>query len=207
MAKPFYNGYESVAFGTAIVVVIPGVREMLTRVTRFMYETGGAIHTATFMRPVGNTTTVTQAQNGDSVLELASVDPGQTTAGVDETLAASDYLAWRDENETIQYGTVSSVSGDAVTLSAALSTDVEANADVWAFYELARTTHTQLKIPASATTTFNGPIQAGFSHQTGIETDRNGVYDPLILHIDNITATGKLHYLSAEYVDRTETTV
>jgi hypothetical protein len=137
-----------------------------------------------------------------TTIVLSQSDPGVATTGAGEQLAASDHLVWVDEAGVYRSGTVSSISGNTVTLSAALTADVLAGATVWAFHEIARSTHIALKPPASTTTVYN-PVtfSAGVPKQVGINYSRTGSGEPLLVVSDNLTNAGSINYIVGYYND------
>lgn len=196
----FYRGYHTESAGTAIVEVIPPSGNGIVQVQRLVYTSAATAHTLYIMRACGQTTTVQGSLSGATTITLAQTDPGKATTGADETLAASDYLVWQSQTGKYFADTVSSVSGSVVTLSNALTADVLAGANVWAFMELGRATHTQLKPAVSTTTEYIGIFQAGIPIQQGLNFSRSGSGEPLLIISNNITAAGSIDYISGVYV-------
>jgi len=199
MANFFSGAQEGVGAGTAITVVIPPINLMIPRINRFCYTAGATEHTATILRPIGRTTTTAASASGVSTLVLDDVSAGKTTANAEEDLAADDYVAWPDQYGVWHTGILASISANTITLTAALTEDVNRGAYVYVLHELGRATHLQVKLPASTRVEIIGPIQAGFGTQSGVQTSRTGLGDPLVLSIDNITNAGKLHYVLGNY--------
>jgi hypothetical protein len=201
----FFRGNHTETAGTAILEVIPAYADMIPQILAMRYLNAGTAHAATIMRPIAKTATTTSSASGVSTLELADIKPGKTiTTGADETLAANDFLIWKDEDGAYKTDFIASVSGSTVTMTSALPGAVENGAPVWALYEVARATHISLVLPVSVTTDFaNIVIQAGYDEQQGgVSGLRTGSGDPLLLHIDNATAAGTLRYLSGAYASK-----
>lgn len=202
----FFRGYHTESAGTAIVEVIPAAQNGIPFIKTLAYTSGATAHTIYVMKCVGTTTTSQGSLSGVSTLTLNKTDPGKATSGADETLAGSDYLVWVDENGVYKADTVSSVSGAVVTLSNALASDVLSGATVWAFHELARSVHIQLKPAASATTVYQDlDLSAGIPKQTGIQIKRTGVGEPLLVVSNNATNAGSFDYISGYYGPATNT--
>lgn len=195
----FYRGYHTESSGTAIKEVIPAAGDGIPQINRLVYTSAGTAHTIYLMRACGETTTVQGSLTGVSTLTLAKTDPGKATTGADETLASGDYLVWYDENSVYHADTVSSVSGSVVTMTNALTADVLTGAKVWAFMEVGRSIHTQLKPATSTTTEYIGNFQAGLPKQQGVNISRTGVGEPLLVVVNNITAAGSIDYISGTY--------
>lgn len=195
----FYRGYHTESAGTAIVEVIPPAGDGIPQITDLAYTSGGTAHTIYIMRACGQTTTVQGSLTGVSTLTLAKTDPGKATTGADETLAANDYLVWQDETGVYKADTVSSVSGSVVTLSNALASDVLSGAMVWAFMEVGRGTHVQLKPAVSTTTVYRGVFQAGIPKQSGVNFSRTGTGEPMLIVSSNATAAGSFDYICGNY--------
>ena len=197
----FSRGKHTEAFGTAIVEVVPQYLRKVPRIDGFCYTAAGTAHVATVMRPVGETVTSDASSAGLTTLTLESIQPGKTTAGVDEELAAADWVAWRDEDGCYHAGSIASISGQVITLDVALASDVKAGAKVWGLYEVGRSVHRQYDMPISTRVEIPGPIQAGWDEQDGAKSGRRtGAGDVLVLHIDNVTAAGQLEWLNGGYV-------
>lgn len=197
----FFRGYHTESAGTAIVEVIPAYQDMIPRIEQMAYTSAATAHTIYIMRACGVTTATQGSLSGATTVTLAKTDPGKATTGADETLAASDYLVWVDENGVFKADTVSSVSGSVVTLSTALGSDVVVGAKFWAFMELGRATHFQLKPAVSTTTRYeNINVQAGIPDQQGVNFTRTGSGEPLLVVVNNATAAGSIDYISGNYM-------
>lgn len=202
----FSRGYHTEAANTAIVEVIPAAGEGIPTIAGISYTCAATSHNLYIMRAVGQTTTVQGSLSGVSTLVLTQSDPGFATTGAGEQLAANDYLVWADETGVYKHGVVSSISGNTITLGTALASDVLAGTTVWAFHEIARSTHIALKPPASVTTIYN-PVMfsAGVPKQVGVNFSRTGVGEPLLVVADNLTNAGSINFISGYYSDSTNT--
>ena len=194
----FFIDSATASAGTAIEAVIPASGSGIPIVRDLKYNCAGTAHTLTVLRPVGHTSTVAASVSGTAILYLTSVNFGRDTTNASETLAANDYLVWTDRFGGFHHDTVASISDTDVTMNNNLTQDVAAGSLVWGCYELARSTHLTITLPASTTTEISG-IMAGFSATTGIRTSRSGAGDPLILSINNITAAGTLLFAAGDY--------
>jgi hypothetical protein len=171
----FHYGVSTATANTAILRLVEPRRNSKARVTSMNYRSGSTAHTLTIMKPVATTTAPAgaAASQADIVLETASPVAA-------EALAASDYLAWENADGGFNYGVVSSVSGNTVTLAASLTVAIPAGALVWAFYEVGRATH-QVFSPAASVTTLLADAIAGV-------TEPPDFYQPLLIHSNNATA-------------------
>lgn len=193
-------GYHTEVADTAIVDLVPPEDEKTIEVSEILYETDANTHNIYIMRAVGDTETIEPASVGASSLTLKSFDPGQTTAGVDEMLAANDWIAWVDEDGAYHCDYIVSRTGSTFTLANAITVDVPVGSKVWAFYEPARSTNLRFRITDNQRVLFTGPYTAGFTPHVGGETSRSGLEDPVIFYSDNATSAGELYYLRANYV-------
>lgn len=196
----FERGYHTETAATAILEAIGPVASRIPRINRLVYTNAGTEHTLTFMKCVGTTTIIGATPSGQTGMSVASISPGRNSTGVPENLTTSDYVGFLDKYGAFRVGVVSSVSGNDLTLSAGVGEDIPNGAILYAFYEVGRACHTQLKLPLSVTTTVEGPFQAGIPPQRGAAVSNDGLGMPMLLHIDNITAAGKLMYLNGTYV-------
>lgn len=195
----YATGYHTEAAGTEITEVCPPNSDMVPVLRGFSCTVAGTEHNLYVMSPLGVTTAGAPTASGDTTIELAKMDPGQTTAGVDEGLAAGDWIAYETQYGNLEARKISSVSGNDVTIPATTD-DVENGAKVWAFYEAGRSTNKQIRLPASGTTTYDNLfIQGGIPHQDGIQTSVTGQGMPMLIVIDNATAASKLEWVSFQW--------
>lgn len=186
--------------GTAIQQLIRGADGLITRINNITYTSAGAAHTITIMRPVAATTIDGGSNGGDSSFDVANLGAMKVTSSSSiELIATNDYLAWVNVNGIYQFDTVSSVSGNTVTMTSSLGTAVADGAPVWIFGELGRAPHVTLSPSVSTTTSINCHVQAGQPGQVNTNV-RVGSGDPLIVSSDNGTAAGTIVSISGEYV-------
>ena len=200
MGGIFGKGYKTQTANTVITEIIPGTASYKTRVTSLIYRVGTTAHTLTLMRPVGNTVTSVSAASGQKVMTLVNASPAYTAAGALETLAAADWLAWKDADGTYQYDVIASISTNSVTMTVNLPSAVSAGATVWAFYEVGRSSHVQFNPGVSTTRTLYPNFQTGITKQVNEFNVRTGVGDPVLFHSDNGTADGFLEGIAGIYV-------
>ena len=203
----FGKGYKTQSAGTVITEIVPGNSLYKTRVVSLIYRVGTTAHTLTLMRPVGDTTTTSAAATGQAVINVATASPAKTAAGALETLAAADYLAWKDTDGTWQYDIISSVSSNAITMTSNVPSAISAGATIWAFYEVGRAAHIQFNPGASTTRTLYPNFQTGITKQVNEYNIRSGVGDPVLFHSDNSTAAGFLENIAGTYVDSSQFTM
>lgn len=192
----FFRGYHTETAGTVITEVIPPKLRAKSRITRLVYEAGTTAHTPRILMPLARTTLTAAAAASQAVINVAAVSLTPTATPQNpspsaESIAASDYLIFKNADGGYDYGIVSSVSSLAITLTASLATALVSGAPVWCCYELGRNTHLTVDGTASAFTTMEDPI-AGLC--TSWLRD-----SPLLFHSGNATAAGFLHHLGGYY--------
>jgi len=199
---PYYTtGRQTASAGTEITTIAPAVAGHIPVLRGLSYTAGATEHNAYVMSCRGVTTVAEFAAAGDTTIELAKADPGTTTAGEFETLAASDWIAYETRYGDIEIREVSSISGSVVTV-AATTRMVDIGARVWAFYELGGLNSVQIPLKASTQVDFdNLMIQGGVHRQQGKEHSKTGVNMPLLVAVDNATNAGVLNYTSFEWID------
>lgn len=201
---PYYNiGHTTAAANTAIVAVIPPLANKIAVLRSLVYDCAGTEHDLFVMRCRGTTTTSSFTAAGDTTMEIAKNDPGETSANVDEVLAASDYVAYETEYGNVEVRSVSSISGSTLTLASGPTDDVSEGAKVYAFYEAATTNIGAVYLRMKASTIFNADvhIQNGIPHQDGVQQTVSGINVPLLLVSDNVTAQGFIDSAAFEYID------
>jgi hypothetical protein len=200
----WHRGYHTESANTVITEIVEPIEDMIIRVTQMIYRAGTTAHSVRLMRPIAETTTTAAAAAAQQVMALTSVNAGLDSSGAAETLAGSDYLAWKDTNGVYQFDLVSSVSSLNVTMTSNLPTAVDSGAPVWMFYEVGRSSHETFNPGVSATRTYRdgkaGIFQAGLTKQVDRHNERNGKGDPILFHSNNATAAGFLEALSGIYV-------
>jgi hypothetical protein len=194
--------------GTAITAIIPGKRNYITRLTELIYTSGTTQHTLIVMRPIATTTLASAAAAGASTLTLTAVDSGKTSAGVAENLAASDWLAWEQDDGTVDYDVISSINTTTkvVTLTGTNAVAAAAASRVWLFYEPARPVHFAFT-PQVALATYYTAYTTRFGNEVGgvaeskiqqwqdpynYNNSNVSRYCPLLIYCANATAAGRL---------------
>lgn len=190
-------GRKSVAFGTAINRLVPPFRGKTTRISKMVATAAGTAHTVTVMRSIGRTKVTTAAAASATAITVDAINGTLSPTG--NNLAGSDLVAFRETDGVTRQYTVSSVSGNVITLSAGLTAGVAAQADVWNFGVAGDTdpktgeAHMVFTVPASATTTFS-------DDSAGVAAS-NLPDEPLLLQQNNATATGTIEQVSYGYTN------
>lgn len=200
----YLTGYKTAAAGTEITSVCPPRENMIAVLRGFSYTAAATLHNLYAMKCLGMTTTASFTASGATTMELAKLDVGESSAAEDEDLAASDWVVYQLRHGGYEARKVSSVSGSTLTISAT-SDDVDNGAKVYAFYEVARTCHKQIRCAASTTRIFDDlQIQGGIPYQDGGEIAVSGIGMPMLVVVDNATNAGFLEYVSYEWVEAGE---
>jgi hypothetical protein len=185
------TGTLTAVAGTAIRYLIQPNVNGKVRASKMVYTAAATAHTATFLRPLGRTTTTAATDAAGTVINLAA-DPGVTGNGI----AANDLLAIRETDGITRLYTVSSVSSLAITLSSGLTAGVASGGKVWNFGVTGDTNpadgaaHPAFALASGGATTF---------------TDDNGFVgtfvrdDPLLLSVNNLSNAGTLNQFSWGY--------
>jgi hypothetical protein len=199
----FSRGEHTETAGTEILEFITPVPGHIPNIEHLIYTAAATEHTATVMRVIGMTEFTSQTQAGSTILNVKDASPGLTAAinPVDEVLASGDFICWETNFGFIEGGKVSSVSANAITIGSAITYDTAVTGKVWAFYEPGRSTHIQFKLPANTRTEIDAKFTGGVPTQQGIGWSRNGVNEPLLFHVDNITNAGTLELLWGNYLE------
>ena len=171
----FHYGVTTATAATAFLRLVEPRRNSKARVTSMNYRSGSTAHTLTVMKVVATTTAPAGAAASQTAIVLATGSPLST-----EALAASDFLAWENADGGFNFGSVSSLSVNTVTMGANVPVAIPAGALVWAFYEVGRATH-QVHSPAASTTTL-------FSDAISGVVEPVNFYQPLLIHSNNATA-------------------
>ena len=201
---PFYaTGYASESAGTEIVSICPPNEDMVPVLRGFRYRAGASAHNLYVMSPLGMTKTIEFSASGATTLELARDDPGRTTAGVAQSLATADWIAYRTRSGAVEARKIT-LSGTTATV-AAIGEDVDVGADVWAFYGTGDHGAINLVADSSSTTEYDGlHVQGGIPAQRGLDAPVSGSGMPLLLLSDNITNAGELDYVQFEWIPASE---
>jgi hypothetical protein len=187
-------GSSTIAFGTEVVKVIPPKAQRHTRIDGFGYECGATAHTVTVMVPLQKVKVATDAAAGQTSITL-DVAPTDTSGAVP---AANDFIVVRNEYGIYDVYKVASYSARVIVVTVSVGsadsngviTKIEADTPVWFFGGTADHVKRQFRTPASAYTPFTPP--------NGICTTPN-VYEPVIVHSNNATATGYMSGPWASY--------
>jgi len=196
----FQLDYHTETAGTVIEEIVPPKENMIARITGIIYEAAATAHTLTVMRAVANTSCSKYSASGQTVLNVLQPDAMKDSAGADEALAANDFVVYQTEDGTYGASKVSSVSGNAITMTANLAGTVDEGGTIWLMGELARTTHVAMNAKASTVNILEGlAIQAGLPQQASPKNIRDGANDPLLIQSDNATNAGFLRSISGVY--------
>lgn len=183
-------GSQTVAFGTAMLrLVPPGPATARACVGTYGYTPAGTAHTMTMMPAISLVSCSTDAAAAQAVISLT-----QNPTAFDGTIiAANDFISFQNEDGSYSYGKVSSVSGLNITLTASLSKKVLKNAPVW--FHGAPSDHTDraFTMNASILNTFVG----GDFRLRACSALAKG--EPILVHVDNVTATGVWNWLGYYY--------
>lgn len=199
---PYYvSGRQTATAGTEITTVAPPLAGKIPVLRGVSYTADVTAHNVYVMNARGVTTVAEFADTGDTTIELAKSDPGMTTAGEFETLAANDFVAYETRYGDIEVRKISSISGSVITV-AATTRMVDIGARVWAFYEAGGLNSVQLPMKASTQVDFDNLMcQGGVNRQQGKEHVVTGVGMPLLVLADNATNAGVLNWASFEWID------
>lgn len=192
--------YNSVAFGTAIISLVPPKGDLISRITELVYECAGTAHTLTVMKALGKTNTSAAAAAGDTTINVNAL-----AFGDDQTLAANDYIVFKYTDGSWDYRIVSGVSTLALTV-AALDGAIASNSPVFLMGASGDSGHFVLQPRASTREVYSSPVSgvvdsSSFYRDT---TDNEVVVKtgrglPMLIYSNNATATGKLHCASGYY--------
>lgn len=190
------TGKKTATAATAITSLIRARRGLRGLLSKFAYTPGATSHTLTAMMPLAVQTAAVASAAAQAVITLPA-DPGTTASGV---IAANDFLVFEvnDGQQTQQVGIVSSVGAAnadgsvPVTLAANIATGgVAAGAKVW-YMGAPGDGHAQYDLATGAQRTISDP-EAG-----AITTE--GMFQPILLHVNNITNAGVQDYASWGWV-------
>lgn len=193
------DGGKTATAGTAIQYLVPPNGNGRTRMTTFVYTSGGTQHTLTFLRPLGLTKVNGAAASGQAVVNITA-DPGATAnsyGGVNNPIAANDFVAIREKDGITRLYKVSSVSTLAITLATNLVAGCVGGESFWDFGVPADTdgrsgsAHPALKPTLSADTTYtdrDGGVVASYAAD-----------EPILINSDNPTAAGTFKNFSWAY--------
>jgi hypothetical protein len=202
-AGSFHIPSQTQTAGTAIVAAIPAFGDTYrTRLTHIRYASAATAHTLIVMKALARTyATAAVAITGTSLV-LDSI------TFLNKTLAANDYIVYKDVAGTYRATTVSSIVTATKTLTIPAAAEAIAdNAPVWLFGLSSETpnANTNILTVASVVGDYNmsgGGIQAGFKSLVISGTTyqgRGGHGDPMILYSGNGTNAGTLYTASGHF--------
>lgn len=215
--KGGFFGRVTQSAGTVISALIPPMKGLVGRISRFVYNSGATVHTVTILRPIGRTNFTADAAAGQAVINITaepgiSGDTTRNTAGYPQgvtanLLAANDLVAIREKDGVTRLYTVSSRSSLAITLTGNLTAGVlyqgqgsgasKVTCDLWNFGVLADLdpstglAHSILAPVASAITTHTD----GFG---GVACSERAD-EPILIQSSNGTNQGYIESLSFSY--------
>lgn len=186
-------GRTSVAFGTAIVVAIPGKRGLFTCLDSMRLTAAGTAHTATVLKDWSRTTLTANAAAAQAVINLAAA----LTDADGNAMAVNDHVAVELADGTWHNSTIASIATLAVTLNANLPSAAKLGGAVVGYGAPADTNNAKntFNVPASATT----QIPAAINDSALIRS--RFMNSPLIISDNNITATGAIEDVQFSYDD------
>ena len=192
------GGITAPAAGTPFLIPIPPKIGAKIRLDSVQYTPAGTAHKLTVLRPLGKTTVASTAAAGQAVINFTA-DPG---AAVSNAIAANDFVVIRRAADGIYYAfTVSSVATLAITMTTNIGSGVGlAAGDVVWFYGVAADTdplnnglaHPNYVLTASTAMNITNSNGNGF-------ISSNKMNEPVLVHIDNITAAGVFNRMSWLY--------
>jgi hypothetical protein len=197
------RGYHTEAINTPIVEVVPPYENLIPRLEFLEYEVDTTEHTLTVLRACGMTNVSEYTQESQNQIAIDNPAPGKAIlTGDPEELANLDWVAWQQSDGEFVAQQVTSLSGTKIALQNNLAKDVIRGAPLFAFYEVARATHWQTKLRVSADRKVECRVQGGLALQQAHKAGaRSGSGDALLIHINNVTAAGKLIQAWGNYAD------
>lgn len=188
--NPIADSYGSLTqtAGTVITRLVPPRTSLRARVTDLIYTAAATAHTITMMPALLKGKITQDAASGQAVIKIESVPTNPLDGSV---LAANDIVSFQYEDGAWDLGTVSSLSGTSITLTANLSKAVDAESAI--YFHFAPADHANRRYTAAASGTLT--ITNG-----NLCTCPAKSY-PIIVHSDNATNAGTLLKLGYTYVD------
>jgi hypothetical protein len=204
-------GRKTETAGTIIRQLIEPMKNAFTRIVGVTVKTGATAHILTLLRPCNRTYFTADAAASQAVVNVAA-DPGDYPSGVrtaDNAIAANDVVVYEASDGTYVLDTVSSVSSLAVTLATNLPTGgVKENGLLWWFGIVTDTNpndgmaHPRWNLDASTTTSLGrGNCLTSIEDHRLMDVGR-GMYQPLVLSVDNGTNASIIESTGVEYVRR-----
>lgn len=210
-------GYKTQTAATKITQLIEPHQSGFTRLSALRYLVGANDHQLTLMRPFNKVTFTADAAGAQAVVNI-SADPGNYSAlnplcrTANNLIAANDFVVYRCADGTFVVDTVSSVATLAITLTANVPTGGVKSGDPLWFFGVAADVNPNNALAnpillGSATTTLT--LVENEANCLGTIPDLgsglslgDGIYQPLILQSNNVTAAGFLELVGVEYVRR-----
>lgn len=186
-------GNKTASLDVPITRVIPPRTGARAKVASWRYTAAGTAHTLTMMPALDSAKVATEAAVSATTLtvddQLVGLDGG--------VIAAADWIVVQLEDGTWVTATVSSVSGNIITVAAAFSATkkVLKNSKVYFMGAPADHTDRQFVLTASTSTEFIGSDLRVCSGTAAMNDE------PLLVHVDNITAAGNLRWVAYVYGD------
>lgn len=210
LMRTWSRGRLSIAFGTAIEILVPPRKGAKTKITKCSVTVAGTAHTLTCLRPLGKTTLTADVAAAATPTLILANDPGlfsvnnpNGSATANNGLANADRLCIQRQDGTFTVLTVNVVTTNADgTVSMSITQTISnqklaKGANVWFFGVSAdvdpRTgeAHPVFTLPASATTVLEA-LEASV-----VETLWQN--EPILMIENNITATATVEYVQAVY--------
>lgn len=211
--QTFAKGKLTQAADTKIEVMIPPKKRLRIKAMTAEVTTLGTAHVLTAMRPLARTYLSAAAAAAQAVVTLA-VDPGNYSANrspaprtANNLIGTSDYLVFETPDGTFWFakvhGSTAPVTNANGTVTVTLASSVPtggllANANVWFFGAVGDTdpnsaeVHPAFNLAANGTPNIVGDGVTPFAQSLGL-------YEPMIISIDNATAASILEALSGVY--------
>jgi len=193
------DGGQTATAGTVIQYLVPPNKGGLTRLTTVAYTSAGTAHTLTFQRTLGRCLCASVVAAAGTVITL-NKDPGAAAnsyGGLNNPIAANDFLAVRETDGIARLYKVLSVAGLAITLTAGLAVGVNASSDVWHFGITTDVdgrsgkAHPAFAPPVSVTTSYvdrDGGVVATYA-----------LDEPILISSNNLVAAGTFAQISWAY--------
>lgn len=199
--------YTTQNAGTAIVAVLPGLRDWKLKVVSFRYTSGATSHNVSFMMPIGYTTLVSDAAKSATSMVLTA-DPGawgSAKSVAANNIASGDYIAYLQNDMTWAYNkltgtpTTDSATGNVTIAVSSLGAKVLKGSTIYFFGVYTDSNpwtglaHYATKSPVSTTYTWGSD-----SNATPVVPGRR-CGDPMLFYSDNATNQGYLEYADCGY--------
>jgi len=200
----FHIPGQTQSAGTVIAALVSPKSGYHTVLTSLNYKSLDTQHTITILKPVAKTFAngAAAAAQKDLILDVNTSGGGAAGLKLDgsEALAGSDYLAWENGSGGYDFDLIASVatSTETVTLTSNIPVAIADGAPVWAFYEVARSTHMKL-LPAVADGTLFDLVRSSYLDPISGIADTDNPNEPLLIYSNNATAAGHLENAAGYY--------